>query len=155
LDDHHVKSKTVSTTAIGSCRAVKLTRQAPFQHWMPFHASGDKFKELDLATRSDGVKVFGDTDDDARVGYFSWLLQNGTFLDKLLARPGLSHELAQIDEALRPAKLDPELRPYIPSLNITQSFPPAYLVSHTSCTPAPQYWDVNHRYMVRLTRLCM
>lgn len=82
------------------------------------------------------------TDDEPRVNYFSWLVQNATFLDSLLASPGLSVSLSGAEREERHERVPAHLRQYFPQLAITAQFPPAYL---TSPSHFVRKWRNTHR----------
>ncbi|KIR36614.1 hypothetical protein I352_01572 [Cryptococcus deuterogattii MMRL2647] len=87
------------------------------------------FEALESRGREEGIILGCSTEDETRVHYFSWMLQNAIFLDRLLGIPGISAGLRVMSRAEREEYMSSlEARKFLPQLLIGPNFPPSYLV---------------------------
>ncbi|OXC68109.1 hypothetical protein AYX13_03320 [Cryptococcus neoformans] len=106
-----------------------VPKKEKFQHWAPFLTDPRPFETLENRGREEGIILGCSTEDETRVQYFSWMLQNAIFLDRLLGIPGISAELGAMPRVEREAYIiHSAARKFLPQLLIGPDFPPSYLV---------------------------
>ncbi|KIR59524.1 hypothetical protein I312_100763 [Cryptococcus bacillisporus CA1280] len=106
-----------------------VPKKEKYQHWVPFLTDSKPFEALESRGREEGIILGCSTEDETRVHYFSWMLQNAIFLDRLLGIPGISAELGVMSRAEREVYMSSlEARKFLPQLLIGPNFPPSYLV---------------------------
>ncbi|KAM0755299.1 alpha/beta-hydrolase [Meredithblackwellia eburnea MCA 4105] len=105
-------------------------KNGQFQHWVPYLTECELYQAV-LETPSSAPRIVSTSVNDKlepRVNLFSFLLQEGLFVDHLLGIPAFGQKLAEMPLSDRSAQLPSSVRPLFPSLNITPTFPPTFII---------------------------
>ncbi|WWD00007.1 hypothetical protein V866_006915 [Kwoniella sp. B9012] len=107
-----------------------LIKTSRFSFWIPYLDDPSPFAVLDDTPEDGPVVSESSTEDgDPRVSYFTWLVQQATFLDALTGQPGLGKELSALAYPKRVLRIKgSDVAPLFPQCNINESTPPTYLI---------------------------